>query len=317
MIRSFLTLIAYGVCFLIGCRENKVKSGNENEYLKRENGSVISKGITIDYFIQGVGLPIIVVTEGELISKTISNELKKHFKFIFVNARVNLANPGEIGNISFRLFAEDIDLIRRSLNLKKVGIFGHSISGIIALEYSREYPENTNFVIINGTPPYLNDRSAQIVKSFWEKNASEVRKKSFTQNWKGISRDSLDRIGSSETGKLIYKLNGPQCWYDYSFDPIYLLKDTYWNMNVWNHIFKNLMSNYDLKQVKPIKTPVFISLGMQDYLVPYTLWDDQKDKIPNLSINLFERSGHYSFFEEEELFRNRINDWIEKLGIKK
>jgi hypothetical protein len=56
---------------------------------------------------------------------------------------------------------------------------------------------------------------------------------------------------------------------------------------------------------------------MQDYLVPYTLWDDQKDKIPNLSINLFERSGHYSFFEEEELFRNRINDWIEKLGIKK
>jgi len=40
------------------------------------------------------------------------------------------------------------------------------------------------------------------------------------------------------------------------------------------------------------------------------LWDDYKDKLPNLSYNLFEKSGHYPQLEEQDLFDKKLIAWI-------
>lgn len=313
---SITILIMFCLCLLNGCKGKSSKSGEKPDSLQRITGTVSINETELNYFIEGEGYPCIVVTEGELISHAMSKELKKQFKFIFMNARMNIANPGEIDKITFNLLTEDVDLVRKTLNLEKVGVFGHSVAGLIALEYARNYPQHTNFVIMNGTPPYVNERYNDINKTYWEANASEERKKALTERWKGISRDSLNKVGSSDAGKLVYILNSPRGFFDYKFEPTILLKDTYWNMGVLNHIFGNLMVTYDLKQDKPIEAPVFLSLGKQDYMVPFIMWDDQKEKIPTLSLNLFEKSGHYPFFEEEKLFRSKVIDWLEKLKIK-
>ena len=95
------------------------------------------------------------------------------------------------------------------------------------------------------------------------------------------------------------------------------MENVYWTMNVWNQIFKKLLINYDISKGKPINTPVFLALGKSDYFVPYTIWDDQKSKIPNLTCHLFEKSGHYSCFEEEELFNKELLSWFENTGRNK
>jgi len=38
--------------------------------------------------------------------------------------------------------------------------------------------------------------------------------------------------------------------------------------------------------------------------------DDYKDKLPNLSYNLFTKSGHFPFLEEQELFDTKLIEWI-------
>jgi pimeloyl-ACP methyl ester carboxylesterase len=43
---------------------------------------------------------------------------------------------------------------------------------------------------------------------------------------------------------------------------------------------------------------------------PYFLWDDRKGILPNLSYNLFEKSGHFPMVEERELFDKRLVEWI-------
>lgn len=308
---SFCTLILFSLCFFIGCKGKSDKSSEKQKPARIENSIVLTDGTKLSYFIEGEGYPCIVVTEGELLSKAISTEIKKHFKFIFINARVNVANPGDVNKITFDVLADDIEEIRKVLNLGKVMVLGHSISGLIALEYARKYPQFTSHVIMNGTPPYNDERFASICKTYWETTASKERKEIWTKNWNGISRDSLDRLGTSEAGKLLYILDGPQCFYDYNFSANAFLTNVYWNMSVWNQIFYKLMINYDLSGGKSIYTPVFLALGKYDYLVPYMVWDDQKRKIPNLTCNLFEKSGHYSFFEEEELFRKELLDWFE------
>ena len=275
----------------------------------------MSDGVQIDFFIEGKGFPILVVTEAELVSHAMSSSLKDRFKFIFINGRMNMPDPGDVAQITFDLLTKDVEAVRKSLNLEKVGVFGHSISGLIALEYARRYPQHTAFVVMNGTPPYDNPLPYRQVDKHWAETASAERKRAFTERWKDVSRDSLKNLGTSEAGKRLYILDGPQCWYDYRFDATPLLAASYWNMAVWNQIFQVLMANYDLDQGRPVRSPVFLSLGKHDYYIPLGIWDDFKIKIPNLTIKLFEKSGHYPYFEEEELFRKEISEWVENLKI--
>jgi proline iminopeptidase len=297
----FAILIMFGLILLSGCEI-------DTDSPEIKTGTVISNGTQLTYFIEGEGYPCIVVTE---MSKALSNELKNHFKFIFLNARVNMADPGEINSITFDLLTKDVEQVRIALNLDKVGVFGHSIFGLIALEYARRYPQHTEFVIMNGTPPYVNDKFWGIQSSYWMNNASAERKNANSENWKGISVDALNSLGTSDAGKYKYILDAAWYFYDFNFDASHLLADTYWNMKVLNHIFNVLMPVYNLVQTKPVEAPVFLALGKFDFSSPYIIWNDQKEKIPNLSVNLFEKSGHYSFYEEEELFRTKVIEWME------
>ena len=301
---SVTILIIFFLCLVNGCNEKADSS-------ERESGTVLINGTELNYFIEGDGYPCIVVTEGEVMAKSISNELKNHFTFIFINARMNVSNPGEIDKISFDMLIKDVDQVRRVLSLEKVCVFGHSISGLIALEYARRFPQNTSHVIMNGTPPYYNERFLNSRDTYWETNASEERKMALINKWGNTSKDSLNNLGTSEAGKLSYILDGPKCWYDYNYDATPLFRDTYWDTRVWNQILNNLMTNYDLGKGDSIEVPVFLALGKYDYLMPFTVWADQKDKIPNLSYNLFEKSSHWAFFEEEKLFSKDVIEWFE------
>jgi proline iminopeptidase len=306
------SLTIFCFCLLIGCNSCTNKPGTKTGLSESKTTILLNDGTKLTYFIEGEGYPCIVVTEGELLTNAISKELKNHFKFIFVNARMNVLDPGDVNKITFEVLADDVEQIRKALDLNKICVFGHSVSGLIALEYARKYPQFTTHVIMNGTPPYSDELLAPTCKSYWETTASKERKEMWTKNWKGISRDSLDRLGTSEAGKLLYILDGPQCFYDYNFSAASFLTNVYWNMSVWNQIFKKLLINYQLSEGKSIETPVFMALGKYDYFVPYMVWDDQKTTIPNLFIYLFEKSGHYSFFEEEDLFRKELTAWFEK-----
>ena len=103
-------------------------------------------------------------------------------------------------------------------------------------------------------------------------------------------------------------------WYDPTYDCSWMLEGYYANVEVWNHLCNVIMTDYDITKGDQIKTPVFLSQGQHDYVVPYTLWDDinekVKNKLPNLSYNQFERSGHFPMLEEQELFDKKLIEWI-------
>ena len=79
------------------------------------------------------------------------------------------------------------------------------------------------------------------------------------------------------------------------------------------HVFNVVLKDYDVAQSpERITAPVFLALGRYDYVVPYTLWNDKKEKLPDLSIKLFEKSGHYAMFEEQALFDESLIEWAKK-----
>lgn len=297
---------------LAGCR----KYGELEKRVVKSSGFVTVDGIKLGYVIEGTGIPCVVPHDVSIMTRALSKELRKHFKFIFLDSRNEVPSDKsvEIDKITMDTYVDDIEKVRRTLGFDRIAVLGHSIYGLLALEYARKYPEHVTHVIMNGTPPIwpsnLTEYMEEIANKYWESDASDERRMIFKQNWGKLPEDTFGTLSPSEARVLQYITNGPKYWYDPTYDCSWLLEGTYWNVELGDHFFNVIMAEYDIAEGDEIATPVFLSLGRHDYVVPYTLWDDYKDKLPNLSYNLFKKSGHYPMLEEQALFDKKLIGWI-------
>lgn len=61
--------------------------------------------------------------------------------------------------------------------------------------------------------------------------------------------------------------------------------------------------DYDIvKAVKNIKCPVFLALGRYDYFNPPHLWEKYRKYFLDITIRIFEKSGHTPQLEEKREF---------------
>jgi proline iminopeptidase len=279
---------------------------------KIRTGVVTANGIEFNYFIEGTGIPCMVVGDALTPSRALSRRLRDHFQFFFVNSRMTTPEEkvGNVANLTMDTLVDDIEAARHARGLGKVCMLGHSIAGILALEYARKHPQNTSHVIMHGTPPYVNEQFRTTVGEFWKTNASEERKRILSSNWASLPEDTLSKMSPSAAAIFEYVTNAPRYFHDPTYDPAWLLEGAYWNVKAWNHLFTVIMVDYDIAKGQSVDTPVFLAIGRDDYQVPYSLWDNERTKLPRLSYNLFEKSGHYPMLEEQELFDKKLLEWI-------
>lgn len=276
------------------------------------SGTVSVEGATLNYIIEGEGIPCVVIGSSIYDSRAFSKKLRKHLKCIFVDARHfgKLDPQFKIENITLDTYLDDIEQVRTALKLGKICILGHSIHGLLALEYALKYPQNTSHAIIIGIAPIAFPKIIEASAEFWESDASEERKKILQKNQDERGED-ISKMPPDKAFVQSYIANAPLYWYDPTYDCSWLWEGVEPNANLANHVFGVLFKDYDITdRIHQIKTPVFLAIGRYDYVVPYTLWDNFKDKMPNLSYNLFERSGHTPQLEEQTLFDEKLIDWI-------
>ena len=304
--REFLGLVGLA---LAGCGKYR----ELEKRVEKSSGIVSVEGAELHYVMEGKGTPCIVLGHSESCRRVFSQELRDHFKFVFTDLRNDARSNSslESSKITLDTFLDDIDKVRRTLGLDKTAVLGHSIYSLLALEYARKYPQNTSHVIMTGFTPY---RSAVGVPGeFWESDASDERKMIFKQNLEKLKEVDLNKMSPKERMVNTYVTITPKIWYDPTYDLSWIYElvdvDSYEGPSLFT-IFRN----YDIaKRPGQITSPVFLGLGRYDYLCPYFLWDDRKDVLPNLSYNLFEKSGHFPMVEEQELFDKKLIEWINGL----
>ena len=78
---------------------------------------------------------------------------------------------------------DDIEILRKKLGYDKIYVLGHSICGLMALEYARKYPQNT---IWCDNDQYTSSISTMIIWDIvshnWDTKASEERKVIYKTN---------------------------------------------------------------------------------------------------------------------------------------
>lgn len=276
---------------------------------KRPTEIVSADGTKLRYIVEGTGIPCVVVN-GSHYQRVFSKDLRRHLKLIFLDFRHSYeADAGaKLDTITLDTLFDDIEQVRKALGFDRIAVMGHSLPSLIALEYARKYPEHTSHVILIGAPPFMIPPKES--EAFWESDASEARKLADKRNLARITDEDLKKAPSGQAWKLVFVRNGAHYWYDPSYDSSWMLEGIAPNMNFMPHVF-GLFRDYDVgKRTARVTRPVFLALGRYDYLVPYPTWDGRKDSFPNLSFNLFEKSGHYPMFEEPALFNKKLIEWM-------
>jgi proline iminopeptidase len=301
------------LCFAYGCEKEDDDVAVMETKEEVTSGSINVDGFELSYEIEGDGIPCFVIGSSIYYPRTFSQELRKHFKFIFLDLRHFVPSDVtfEIDNITLDTYSDDIDQVRKALGFNKICILGHSIHSLLAYEYACKYPENTSHVIMIGIFPCGIAKGSRASNEFWESDASDERKMILKRNWENVTDELMNNLSFSDAFIKRYITNGPKYWHDPTYNCSWIWEGVEFNMDIWNHLLSAIFNEYDVTDSFPrIKAPAFLALGRYDYVCPYILWDGVKDNFPNLSYHLFEKSGHTPQLEEQELFDKKLIDWI-------
>lgn len=283
-----------------------------------KSGTIESGMFQLDYRIEGVGDPAIVIGFPRYYSRIFSHNLRSHLQLVFVDHRGSAPSPGTVPVSEFSLdqICDDIELVRTKLGLGKVAIIGHSGHALMALEYAKKYPESVSHVIMIGIAPNLGDASAAQAQRNWDDTASAERKSTYERNWHGVTEETAEESFPGESFIRAYVRNGPMAWYDFEFDSTPLWDGVEANMDMINHVWGTLFAEIDITQdLDVLDRPVYLALGRYDFLVaPPSSWNSLKPYFKNLTLRVYEKSGHTPQYEQADIFDSELLNWMSETG---
>jgi len=230
--------------------------------------------------------------------------LTRRLSLVYVDLRGSGRSSGEASDLTLERVAEDLEAVRTQLRTERVAVFGHSVLGVLAIEYGRRRPSSVSHVIAVGTPPSGNMAVlAAKAKVFFEQDASDERKRVLRENLAALPPDApLGQVFMAQT---------PLRFFDPRADAAPLFEGAEHRPAFLAHSLGPLTGSWDVREdTGAPSVPTFLALGRYDYIVPHVLWDGVVDELPAFKRHLFERSGHQPFVEEPERFEETLGAWM-------
>jgi proline iminopeptidase len=268
--------------------------------------TVSVKGAELFYSTRGNGPACLVLSAigTEPYKRLVPQQLSDRLRLVYVDLRGGGRSTGEASDLTFDVLAADLEAIRVDLGVERIAVLGHSILGVLAIEYGRRFPASVSHVVAVGTPPtgdmaLLSAKSA----SFFEEDASDERKR--------LLRENLAALPENASMGETLLAQTPMRFYDARFDAAPLFAESDVKPALLQHILGTLAAAWSVSVgSSSLRVPIFVALGRYDYSVPYALWDGIVDTLPNATLQVFEQSGHQPFFEEPDRFAETLSKWM-------
>jgi proline iminopeptidase len=299
MNRTIFLLLSLAI--LSGCKKQQEISGPLN-----------IPDALLTYTAEGNGIPCVIFTGGENIGqKVFPKALKDHF--ILIHADPSKIDSSVIKDISLDDILDDLEKLRISIGVEKIGILGHSMFGLLPFEYAAKYPNNISFVISTGSVPFQNDISSKASQDYWESEASDERKNILQRNLEEIQNVDWNALSPTQQFITYYTAETPFRFCDPHFDQTEFWEGVEINMNFLNHYYGKLMNDFDNSdQYKSIKAPVIVVTGKYDFGAPYYLWEEFIDIIPDFTLKVYNNAGHNPFMEIPQDFTQDLLQWVNR-----
>lgn len=281
-----------------------------------DTGVIAAGKFRLRYRIEGSGSPTIAIGSSVQGPRLFSPQLRQHLRLVFLDHRGFAASPGRVDTTEFALdtLIDDVEHTRQKLGLDRVAVLGHSGHALMALEYAKKYPANVSHVIMIAMAPDLSIASAAASERYWQESVSPERKAVMEENLRRLPDEALAQLPLREQFIKNYVRNGPRIWYDPQFDSSPLWEGVEVNRDMIDYVWGRVFREIDITQgLAAFDRPVFLALGRYDFLVaPPSTWDPLRPKFRDLTVRVFERSGHTPQYEEAALFDAELLRWIKE-----
>jgi proline iminopeptidase len=200
----------------------------------------------------------------------------------------------------------DADALREYLNFEKIAILGHSFGGLLAMEYALCYPEKVSHLI-------LIDTIAQAPANYAEEIIANIMRKGATEEMMAeLQGPPLENDADMERRMRVV---APLYFHEFD-EGLYnnLSKHTVWNALAAAHSAA-LIRDYDIKSsLGDIQAPTLVIVGDDDFIVPISQARTLQQGIPDAEIAIIEDSGHFSYIEKPQDFKDAICQWLSRMN---
>lgn len=274
-------------------------------------GSIQVDGFELAYRIEGEGPSALVIGSTVYYPRTFSAALREHLQLIFMDHRGFGTATAPYSDDSFTLdkLVDDVEALRQALGLGPVIIVGHSGHGHLALAYAKKYPANASHVVIIAMSPDSTPASFAAADQYLADSVAPERKALLAESMAQLAAD----IEADPARRFIhYSLrSGPRIWFDATYDAAPLWRDVRVNPEMFDVVWGKLFAAIDITNgLDALAAPVWLALGRYDYWNPPHLWQPVRGLFADLTVRVFERSGHTPQLEQAADFDRELLAWL-------
>ena len=294
---------------------------------KIEEGYVDAGGLLIYYKSFGQGPPLLIVHGGPGASHDYFlpylAPLARHNRLVFIDERGSgrsekLDDPT---GYTVENMVEDVEAVRKELNLGTIALLGHSYGGVLAQAYALKYQQNLSKLILCSTF-YSTSKMNEVFQKQLARMSPELRKRIQT----------LEKAGLFGHGKPYEQNRYPEDYMkaawgegyhpyihqrhpDPNEDPVaqgIMSWDLYremWGSHGEFVIDGNLKSVEYGDRLSSIHIPTLITVGDHDECDP-SLARYMSDKIVGSKLAIMPQSGHMTFVDQPNLFIRTVDEFL-------
>jgi proline iminopeptidase len=295
--------------------------------MKLEEGFVDANGVLIYYKAVGNGRPLVLLHGGPGASHDYLLPyllpLARTNRLIFIDERGSGRSERleDASAYTVENMADDVEAVRKALDLGKINLLGHSYGGVLAQAYAFKYQANLNSLVLASTfhsTRQLNDVFVKMKAAM----APELRERIDRMERAGLFGQGKDFEKGRYTSDYMTAAWG-EGYFPYLYrkhpDPNYDPADTggmSWDLyrEMWGShgefvVDGNLASVEYADRLGTLTVPTMVIVGDHDQVDP-TVARDMERLIKGSKLVVLPESGHMTFVDQPRMFLEAVDQFV-------
>ncbi len=268
-----------------------------------------------EVFVKGDGKPLCVAHHYSEF-----NETGDHFADTFTSTHqvylVNLREAGQSAKavepyqLGMLETIFDLEAIREALELRQWGFAGHSTGGMLGLIYAIYFSNSLSFNLVVGA-------AAREYATFSSECIYNRKHPQFNKMQALIEELKRSDLTETTRAQLTIERTKLSLYEPDRYKELFATNKTKKMSAIRMNFFSRELQIYDVtKKLKLITAPTLIMCGKYDVQCPLPYSLEISEEIPNSQLIVFQRSNHYPFLEERELFLSEFQMFDQSLKAK-
>jgi proline iminopeptidase len=270
-------------------------------------------GVKLWYKVAGSGPALLFPSTGwgassDLYFKSL-NRLEHLFTVVYIDTRGSgrSGKPAPDAPYSFEQFADDVDALRSSLGIKSAWVFGHSMGGMIAIDYCIRYASSCEGLVVVTTSPSITD-------SEYNTAANAAKATVANQPWyaaaDAASQEFHIPLASDEEFAQLLDRIRPFYFYDQAniqvMAPAFV--GTTYSAFAANLVYSHPIPTFSADDMARITVPTVVVEGVDDLIVPPSQAERVFNAVRNAHLVRVPKAGHFPWLEQPSAFWKRLGN---------